>query len=256
MLKKLIHNLKTFQQQSAIITAEALAGENVFCVCCDKSFITFLPFGVVKRANALCPNCHSLERHRMHYHYMFHQTNLLNGQSLKMLHVAPEIILYNKFIANNAIDYVPCAKFGPGFSDQYDYPPKTVDVDITEICFIDNEFDVIYCSHVLEHIPNDRKAMEEFYRVLKPGGWSLLQVPLDINLDKTYEDFSIINTAERKKAFGQWDHVRVYGKDYKDRLTEAGFEVRVERYKDSFSENDLFKYGFMKDEDIYLCKKH
>jgi predicted SAM-dependent methyltransferase len=231
-----------------------LKGDNVHCCCCGGNFITFLPFGIVKRANALCPNCGSLERHRMHWHYIINKTNLFKSPNkLKVLHVAPETIIYNKLINNRRFDYVPCAKFGVGYEDTY--PSKTIDVDITRMAFEDSSFDVIYCSHVLEHIPNDRKAMAELYRVLKPGGWAMLQVPIDINREKTYEDFSITNPVEREKAFGQADHVRVYGQDYRTRLMEAGFSVKVENYIKEFTENEIFKNGFMKNEDLYICSK-
>jgi SAM-dependent methyltransferase len=235
--------------------AKALEGENVHCVCCGKNFITFLPFGLIKRSNALCPNCGSLERHRLHWHYIVNKTNLFNKADckLKLLHVAPEPILFNRFINNPFIEYFPCAKFGEGYGDIY--PPKTLNVDITNMQFADNKFDVIYCSHVLEHIPDDKKAMKELYRVLKPGGWAMLQVPIDVKLETTYEDFSITTPAERQKAFGQSDHVRVYGKDYAIKLTAAGFSVSIENYLKHFTENEIFRNGFMRNEQIYICSK-
>lgn len=233
---------------------EALKGNNVECICCGKTFICFLPFGFVKRSNAQCPFCNSLERHRLHWYYMVHETNLFtNASTQKMLHVAPETIFYNKFRASTAIEYVPCAKFGNGYEDEY--PAGTINADITELQFNDNSFDVIYCSHVLEHIPDDLKAMRELQRVLKPGGWALLQVPQDITLEKTYEDFSIIDPAARLIAFGQHDHVRVYGSDYINRLISAGFDVNAKDYVARFTENEIFKYGFMKDEMLFYCTK-
>jgi SAM-dependent methyltransferase len=251
-LKKLKEFIKRKIHYPTLNLTKALEGDNVYCCCCEKSFITFLPFGLIKRANALCPNCGSLERHRLHWHYMNYKTNLLsNIQRLKLLHIAPEIIFFNKFSMNKSIEYVPCDKFEQG----YFYPSGTLNVDITNIQFADNEFDVIYCSHVLEHVPDDIKAMKEFFRVLKPGGWAMLQVPLDINRISTYEDFSIVNPREREIAFGQKDHVRIYGKDYKYRLEQAGFRVQVENYINTFTENEIFKYGFMKNEDIYICYK-
>jgi SAM-dependent methyltransferase len=232
----------------------ALAGNNVECVCCSGTFITFLPSGLIKRANALCPNCQALERHRLHWHYMIHNTNLKNLNSkVRLLHVSPEKVFYDKFIENPLIDYFPVAKFGEGYEDAY--PPKTSNLDLTDINFPDNSFDIIYCSHVLEHIPADLKAMTELYRVLKPGGWALLQVPVDRNRDTTFEDDSITDPDEREKYFGQKDHVRVYGKDYKQRLVHAGFTVREENYTAKFTENEIFRFGFMKDEHIYYCSK-
>jgi len=254
ILGKLKTVLKKNQDQGVFDLAKALEGDNVYCVCCGKSFITFLPFGLVKRANALCPNCNSLERHRLHWHYMLHKTNLFDHDGkLKLLHVAPESIFYNRFVNDPSIEYFPCAKFGEGYNDMY--PSGTLNVDITDMQFPDHEFDVIYCSHVLEHIPEDRKAIQELYRVLKPGGWGMLQVPLDATRDTTYEDFSITQPAEREKAFGQADHVRVYGKDYRERLNSAGFFVHVENYIGQFTGNEIFRNAFMRGEEIYICSK-
>lgn len=234
--------------------AVLLKGQDVYCNCCGGNFITFLPVGLIKRANALCPACGSLERHRLHWHFMAGKTNLLNGTDrLRILHVAPEAVFYNKFNSNPLFDYVPCAKFGKGYIDKY--PAKTLNVDITNIQFEDNSFDVIYCSHVLEHVPEDVKAMKEFYRVLKPGGWAMLQVPIDKNRITTYEDFSITDPKERKKAFGQYDHVRVYGLDYAERLQHGGFTVNQMNYTCEFTDKEIFYNGFQKGEDIFICTK-
>lgn len=234
--------------------ADVLKGDNVYCLCCEESFITFLPYGVIKRPNALCPRCGCLERHRLQWHFIHNQTSLFKTEhTIKLLHVAPENVFYKKFINNSLFDYVPCAKFGEGYTDVY--PEKTVNADITNLDFSDNSFDVIYCSHVLEHVPEDIKAMKEFYRVLKPGGWAMLQVPLDKNRLETYEDFSITEPGKREIAFGQYDHVRVYGLDYKERLNKAGFKVDIYDYQAKFSQNDIFKYGFGVTEDIYMCHK-
>lgn len=231
-----------------------LRGDNVHCVCCGGRFLTFLPYGLIKRANAKCPNCGSLERHRLIWHYLINRTDLLQSDNvLRLLHVAPEKVFYNKFAENSKIGYVPCAKFGEGYRDVY--PEKTIDVDITDIKFADNSFDVIFCSHVLEHVPEDIKAMKEFYRVLKPGGWAILQVPLDKNRHKTYEDFSIVDSKERERAFGQHDHVRIYGTDYMERLILAGFAVNKTSYTDEFTPNEIFQNGFLNGEEIFMCTK-
>jgi len=120
--------------------AVALKGSNVNCICCGGSFITFLPFGLIKRANASCPSCGSLERHRLHWHFMVNKTDLLKSTlKLRILHVAPEAVFYNKFNGNHLFDYTPCAKFGEGFTDEY--PEGTIDADITKIQFEANSFD-------------------------------------------------------------------------------------------------------------------
>ena len=104
-------------------------------------------------------------------------------------------------------------------------------------------FDVVVCNHVLEHVPEDRKAMRELQRILKPGGWAVLLVPFDQDRAVTYEDWAIVDPDERERAFGQFDHVRVYGRDYVDRLSDAGFEVSVVRYGDELDEQTVALHG-------------
>lgn len=249
--------MKWFQQHKKKPSSQlcdALKGDTVHCVCCAGSFITFLPYGLIKRANALCPGCGSLERHRLHWHFIVNRANLLTDRGkLKLLHIAPEDVFYKKFKDNPNIEYIPAAKFGEGYLDEY--PEHTINMDITDIQLADETFDVIYCSHVLEHVPDDMAAMKELFRVLKPGGWAMLQVPLDTNRQHTYEDFSIIDPSEREKAFGQYDHVRVYGLDYGSRLKSAGFNVRQINYTEEFTSNERFYNGFLACEDIFICTK-
>lgn len=231
------------------LRALALRGDNNHCPICGKNSIAFLPYGVRKRANAQCPQCDALERQRMIWHYA--QAKGLFSKPLKLLHVSPERVLFAKFSQNPSIEYVPIDKFDPG----YRYPKGTLNVDITQMPFADNSFDALICIHVLEHVPDDALAMRELFRVLKPGGWGIIQVPLDKNRATTYEDFSITDPVAREKAFGQPDHVRWYGLDFKDRLAAAGFQVTVEDYTGSFSAADRFRFGFPEDDDIYFCVK-
>jgi SAM-dependent methyltransferase len=128
-----------------------------------------------------------------------------------------------------------------------------VKMDITDIQYPDDTFDVIYCSHVLEHVQDDRKAIGEFYRVLKPGGWAILQVP--ITADTTFEDPKIINPKERERLFGQYDHARRYGPDYKDRLMEPGFSVTVDGSVRGLDNQAIRRFGLMRNEDVYFCQK-
>lgn len=168
-----------------------------------------------------------------------------------MLHVAPEWKLFQKFSSFPGIDYCPVDKFTEG----YRYPPGTIDMDITEMDYPDNNFDFILCSHVLEHILDDKKAMMELYRVLKPDGWGILQVPIDMQRDETYEDNSITKPDERQKAFGQFDHVRIYGKDYIDRLRSVGFSVEFNQYAQKLTEAERFRFGFGDGEPLFIVKK-
>lgn len=232
---------------------KALQGNNVLCSYCQGSFITFFPGGVVtKRANAKCPQCGSLERHRLLWHFLQSKTNLFQDK-LKVLHVAPEKLFFSRLSKLPNLEYTPCAKFGEGFTDEY--PKGTVNKDITSLEEVDRTYDVILCSHVLEHIPDDIQAMKELHRVLRPDGWAILQVPLNPAFDVTYEDFSITDPKAREQAFGQYDHVRVYGKDYSTRLTKVGFKVRQQKTNELYSSQEIFRYGFDKGEDIFYCQK-
>jgi len=227
-----------------------LRGGRLHCPCCNKKYDTFLPFGsaINLRVNAMCPGCLSLERHRLLILFLKQETPFFS-EKLRLLHIAPEHLFYKQFSALKNIKYVP----GDLFPDKY--PSETVKVDVTNIDFAKESFDVVFCNHVLEHVPNDQQAMSEIYRVLKSNGWAILQVPMDKNLQKTYEDASITSKEERLKAFGQIDHVRVYGLDYMDRLRKVGFKVEEIPFYEKFSKQDRIRMGISTDEDIILCKK-
>lgn len=193
----------------------------VECPCCGWKGPKFLPHGLDHRENARCPKCNSLERHRLYY--LFLRKHIPTDKAVKVLHFAPEKIITKLFKSFSNINYL---------SADLDPEKGMVKEDITQLSFQDNSFDLIFCSHVLEHIPDDIKAMQEVHRVLKPTGFALLQVPIkkEFNgktIDATYEDFSITDPAERERVFGQHDHVRIYGSDFKDRLIKAGFKVEV-----------------------------
>jgi SAM-dependent methyltransferase len=138
----------------------------------------------------------------------------------------------------------------------YKYPKGTIDIDISQINHPDNMFDALLCCHVLEHVPDDRQAIRELYRVLKPGGWAILQVPIDYGKVVTFEDNRITSPAEREKYFGQNDHLRLYGRDYPQRLEKAGFKVECIDFCNTFTEQEKQKFGLDgKDGIIYFCKK-
>jgi SAM-dependent methyltransferase len=196
--------------------------------------------------NCMCPRCHSIDRHRHVYLYLKNKTVFFDQKRIKVLHVAPEMQWHRVIRSHPNIDYVTA---------DLNSPFAMVKMDITNIEYEDNVFDVIICNHVLEHIPDDRKAMSELYRVLKPGGWAILQVPISLSLDRTSEDSTITTPEEREKIFGQEDHVRIYAKDYKDRLVLVGFRVKVDRFEEKGSDSDIRKYGLLRDENIYVCSK-
>lgn len=211
-----------------------------------KSYRKFLPYGYGKqRPNALSPGTLSLERHRQMWLYLQNETNIFTHK-LKVLHIAPEQEFLRKFKKMKNLEYTSADLFSP-----------IVDVkaDIVDLPFEDNSFDVIICNHVLEHIVDDRKAMSELYRVMKSGGWGIVQVPMRNSLEKTYEDFTITDPKERQKHFGQYDHVRWYGMDYFDRLKSVGFETEINFYSQKFSEADIKRFGLNKNEILPVVRK-
>ncbi|MFY0687322.1 MAG: methyltransferase domain-containing protein [Cyclobacteriaceae bacterium] len=221
-------------------------GNNVQCPVCSAQYRKFMPYGRVGRANALCPSCLSLERHRLIWLYLKQKTDFFSKKS-KMLHVAPERCFIDRFEQLEHLDYI---------TGDIESPLAKVKMDIHEIPFDDNTFDVIFCNHVLEHVDDDIKAMSEMYRVLKPGGWAILQIPLFYPLpEKTYEDSSITSAKEREKAFGQDDHVRLYGHDYTERIKSVGFKVEGADFIKSLSADQIKRYALPADEPIFNAIK-
>ncbi|MCB0737778.1 MAG: methyltransferase domain-containing protein [Bacteroidetes bacterium] len=190
-------------------------GNQLECPVCETQFRKMLPYGINSRENAMCPKCLSLERHRLIWLYLQNKTNIFTGKN-KMLHIAPEQCFLGRFKKLEKLDYTT----GDLFS-----PLADVKMDVHDIPFDDNTFDIVFCNHVLEHVTDDHKAMSEICRVLKPGGWAMLQSPKDPKLKVTKEDPSITDPWEREREFGQKDHVRMYGDDYAARMAKAGFKV-------------------------------
>jgi len=236
------------------VMAKKYAGKGVICPICKSEYRVFQTFGLERRKNAKCHQCDSLERHRLMYKYLEDKLGLFDSsKKIKLLHFAPEKMLYNLFSGLEHIDYYPCDLDASRYS--YGGGVKIHAVDITKIPFEENTFDFIICNHVLEHIPDDRLAMSELYRVMKKGGEGYYQAPIDYNRESTYEDFSITSPSAREKAFGQEDHVRWYGHDYKDRLKESGLTVKEDRYVEQFPKEEIFKFGLDPKELIYYCVK-
>jgi SAM-dependent methyltransferase len=207
-------------------------GDAVECPCCEGHFSSFRSFN--RRPNAECPRCGSLERHRTLWLYLRDRTDLL-VEPAAVLHFAPEPALEHRLRSSGNVRYT-AADLHPAHSG-------IERVDIMAIPFADASFDLVLCNHVLEHVPDDRAAMRELHRVLRPGGRALLQHPIEEHRAETYEDATIVSPAQRRIAFGQADHVRVYGRDFRDRLTAPGFEVTVERFADSLAAGEIERYG-------------
>jgi SAM-dependent methyltransferase len=219
-----------------------------------NSFRSFLPYGYgQQRPNVLSPSTLSLERHRLLWLYLKNETNFFSGtskekttQRKKVLHFAPEQCFLNRFKALKHLDYTTTDLVSP---------IANVKADICNLPFADNTYDIILCNHVLEHIPDDTKAMNELYRVMKPGGFGIFQIPQDLNRAFTFEDDSITDRAERAKIFGQYDHVRVYGRDYFDKLRSIGFKVEEVDYTNQLSADLIDKYRLAHGEIIPVVYK-
>ncbi|QAA82882.1 SAM-dependent methyltransferase [Aequorivita sp. H23M31] len=211
-----------------------------------KSYRKFLPYGYENvRENVLSPGTLSLERHRLFWLYLKNETSFFT-ENLKVLHFAPEQAFYKRFRKMKNLEYI---------TTDLNSPIADVKADICDLPFSNNEFDFIICNHVLEHIPDDTKAMQELYRILKPGGLAILQVPYSADLEKTFEDDSITDPKERARIFGQYDHVRVYGMDYFEKLRSIGFKVEAVDYTKKLTDEEIQKYRLPIGELIPLCIK-
>lgn len=229
------------------------AGNQVECPCCGAHFRQFAPGSIysaeagrrITLPNRRCLRCDSIDRHRVQWLYLRHRTNFFSAP-LRVLHIAPEPQLRRRFATQPNLSYITADLYAP---------EAQVKLDLTFAPFPAGSFDAILCNHVLEHIPDDRRAMREVYRLLRPGGWALLNVPAYQHLQATVEDPTITAPAERERVFGQRDHVRMYGPDYVDRLAEAGFAVRVEDYARELGPGAIRRYGLRREMMMYHCTR-
>lgn len=211
-----------------------------------KTFSKFLPYGYEKqRPNVLSPSTLSLERHRLLWLYLKQKTNFFT-QPQKILHFAPEQAFYKRFKSLKHLDYT---------TTDLNSPIADVKADICDLPFETNSFDSIICNHVLEHIEDDTKAMQELYRILKPGGMAILQIPQDLSRAATFEDDSIVDQKERAKIFGQYDHLRIYGRDFFDKLRSIGFDVEEVDLTSELRDSEIDYYRLAKGEIIPVCFK-
>lgn len=212
----------------------------------EKGFRKFLPYGYEKqRENVLSPSTLSLERHRLLWLYLERETSFFSKPQ-KVLHFAPEQAFYKRFRKLKNLDYT---------TTDLNSPLADVKADICKLPFDSDTYDVIFCNHVLEHIPDDTKAMQELYRVLKPGGMAVLQIPQDLTRETTFEDDSITDKRERAEIFGQYDHVRVYGRDYFNKLRRIGFTVKEVDYTAQLGDKEVDTYRLAKGEILPICFK-
>ncbi|MBT4869148.1 MAG: class I SAM-dependent methyltransferase [Polaribacter sp.] len=213
-----------------------------------NSFRKFLPYGYSKqRKNALSPSTLSLERHRLMWLFLKNETSFFtSSKKIKTLHIAPEQCFLKIFKKQKNLDYI---------TSDLESPIADVKADICNLPFKDDSFDVVFCNHVLEHIPDDKKAMQELFRVLKKGGFGVFQIPQDMSRENTFEDASITDKEERTKIFGQYDHVRVYGRDYFNKLRSVGFKVEEVDYTQRITPEELDRFCLMKNEILPVCYK-
>ncbi|MHA7131048.1 class I SAM-dependent methyltransferase [Algoriphagus namhaensis] len=219
-------------------------GSDVICPVCQKGYKKFLPYGRIARPNALCPNCLSLERHRLMWLFLQRKTNFFEAK-LKVLHVAPEHCFIDRFEKLANLDYTTA---------DIESPLAKVKMDVHQIPFEDNTFDVIFCNHVLEHVTDDILACREFNRVLKPSGWGILQSPV-YPQSETLQDDSITDPVERERVFGQRDHVRKYGKDYAARLRKSGLQIEENQFVKKLDPSEIKQFSLPENEVIFLCRK-
>jgi len=224
-----------------------------FCPACKSDIKSYLPYGTILRSNAQCPNCGAKERHRAFTLYLEKEAEILNitdkqPGAIKLLHFAPERVFFEKFSKNPDIDYYP-VDIESSNSEMRDI------IDIQIIDYPDKLFDYIICNHVLEHVPRDDVALNELCRVLKDEGVAYISVPMQ-DIEKTIEDKSYNTPELRQRYYGQEDHLRVYGKDFLQKLKTSGFSVEIIDLTKDLTNQDLYRYGLERTEQaIFRCKK-
>lgn len=223
-----------------------MRGNNVECPVCSHKFTKFLPYGRLNpRENALCPNCLALERHRLMHLYLKERTTFFS-EPHSVLHIAPEYCFLERFKSLANLQYLTA---------DIESPLADVKMNIEAIQYPNDSFDVIFCNHVLEHVENFDQATSELYRVLKPGGWAILQSPQNMAMETTLEDPTITDPRERERVFLQSDHLRLFGKDYGLQLAKAGFQVKEDHFVHEMPEELVQRFALPKEEIVYFCQK-
>jgi SAM-dependent methyltransferase len=222
-------------------------GNKVECPVCEKSFSKFLPYGYVnQRDSVLCPYDLTLERHRLMWLYLKNESDFFTKPNLDVLHIAPEQCFYKLFKKQKNLNYL---------TGDIESPLADLHFDLHQIPLEENKFDVVFCNHVLEHVTDAKQCMKELFRVMKPGGYGIFQVPQDFTRDVTYEDPTIITPEEREKHFWQYDHVRLFGLDYPNWLCEVGFAVEEYDPEIHLNMEQIKRFRLMKNEVLYIAYK-
>lgn len=223
------------------IRKKLFSGDKYYCPICDLNLRKFVSF--YRPYHLFCPICQSLHRHRFIWIFI-QKFELLKIKPIKILHIAPEVCLKNKFVEIENLEYV---------NIDLNNPEAMLKMDVSNLEFDSNIFDIVICSHVLEHVENDIKAMQEIFRVLKPNGIALILVP--ISHEQTIEDTTITDPKQRELIFGQYDHLRLYGIDIIDRLQEVGFNITEYKPHDIASNFEIQKMGLNPKDIIFFCEK-
>jgi Methyltransferase domain len=223
---------------NARVSALLLRGEGRECPCCGGHFRRMARL-LISGWGGICPRCRSHPRHRA-IALLLARGDLPGG---RLLHFAPEPVFDRIFARLPEVERVTADL----------HAPADLRLDITDMDLPDSSFELIFSSHVLEHVPDDRAAMRELRRVLADGGLALVLVPYRPAVT-TYEDPSITSPLDRMVAFGQQDHVRIYGSDLPDRLREAGFEVEDRTVAELFDETTVERSELDSDEHFFLCR--
>ncbi|MCE2712813.1 MAG: methyltransferase domain-containing protein [Cryomorphaceae bacterium] len=223
-------------------------GNKVACPVCDQTFRKFLSYGsdMAHRENVLCPADLTLERHRLMWLYLKEHSIFFKAERLDVLHIAPEQCFHSLFKKQKNLNYL---------TGDLVSPLADLHFDLHQIPLENDRFDVIFCNHVMEHVEDAHQCMKELFRVMKPGGWGIMQVPQDHNREKTLEDPAIISPEDREKFYWQKDHVRLFGQDYPVWLSNAGFKVEQFLMKDVYSEEQIDRFRLQKEEILYIVKK-
>jgi SAM-dependent methyltransferase len=215
------------------------AGDRVRCLCCGRSFARWM--GDPERGR--CPNCGSATRQKVLVHVLGQHAGAGEGR-LRTLYFAPDPGPLRWLRAHPRIALTTADLSAPGVDAHW---------DITAVPQADASYDLIVCSHVLEHVPEDLRAMAELRRLLAPGGLLIVQVPYARDVAHTDEDPAVTDPEERRRRFGQFDHVRRYGRDLLARLAASGLEVETLTVADIFPPEDWPRLGLWND-CIFLCR--
>ena len=222
-------------------------GNRYRCSCCNWSLRGFVDRSGLIRTNpdGYCPRCNAKARHRRIWLYILGHQKLFD-RKIRLLEIAPWWALSRRFLKADNIDFVGVDLVRAG-------PQVTTIGDAASLPLADRCFDTVICIHVLEHVDDDHKAISEMFRVLKPGGSAIVSVPLRLD-GATLEDPSVTDPEERLRLYGEKGHVRFYGIDLENRLSDAGFEIDLD-LASNVPADVCRRYGLRNDENIFHCQK-